>query len=896
MTGLIRDLRYRLRALFDRRAMERELHDELRFHLERETQKLIDRGVPADVAAREAALAFGGVNRIKDDVRDARGVAIVDSLRQDFGYAWRGLRSRPGFTAAVTIALAIGIGATGTMYSIVDRLLFRPPAYLTDADRVHRVYLTATRSNQTSTTRVMEYSRYLDLTRWTSSFDRTGVIGYRSMAVGSGEDTRDMTVAAMSATMFDFFAARPVIGRFYDASEDVPPTGATVAVLSWGFWQSRFGGQGDALNQPIRIGNKTYTIVGVAPRDFVGITDDRSPALFVPITSYASQRSQTYHQTYGWSWIEMFARRRADVSPATADADLSHAYRQSWEASMVTRRDYPPLSSAKPHAAIGSVHLSRGPEASGESKVFSWVLGVAIIVLLIASANVANLMLARAVTRRREVALRLALGVSRARLIQQIATESILLALLGGAVGTAIAYGGGRLMRPFAAGEDERLVTITDSRTLGFVVALTLGVAIATGLAPLVHAMRADINDALKSGGRGVSTAAGPGRTALLLAQAALSLVLVIGAGLFVRSLSNLRTMRMGYDVEPLVHAEAIMRGVRLPQPEFIAMTERMEAAANGLPNVSGATRAASVPFWSNEEPPAPIVAGRDSLGKQGRFLLQAGSPDYFRVTGTRILSGRAFLPTDRAGTPTVAVISERMAHVIWPGENALGKQFRIFGDTSPAITVIGVAENMRARLIDQRDEIWYYLPVAQYPNIAPQLLIRVKGNPENSVEALRRSLLSVMPAGTYVSVTPLESIVRRQGRSWELGATMFVSFGAIALLLAAIGLYSVIAYTVAQRTRELGVRIALGATPGNVMQLVFSQGVRFALAGVIIGSIIALWAARWIEPLLFNQQAKDPLIFAGAAGALLLVAVIAAARPAFQALRVNPAQVLQSD
>jgi predicted permease len=893
---VLRDLRFRLRALLDRGAMERELNDELQFHIERERQKLVDRGMPPDVAAREAALAFGGVDRIKDDVRDARGIVLIDSLRQDASYALRGLRNRPGFTAAVTIALAVGIGATGTMFSVIDRLLFRPPPYLASTDRVHRVYLTATRSNQTTTFRTMEYSRFADLTRWTSSFDRTGVIGYRTMAVGSGEETRDLTVAAMSATMFDFFSARPALGRFYGIGEDVAPEGTAVAVLGWQFWHSRFGASPDVLNRSLRVGTRSYTIIGVAPRDFVGISDSQSPALFIPVTSIASQRSLTYPQVYGWSWLEMFARRRAGISTSAADADISHAFRRSWQAAIAARPDYPPLATANPRALTGSVHLARGPEASGESKVFSWVMGVAVIVLLIASANVANLMLARAVTRRREVALRLALGVSRRRLTQQLITESLMLALLGGAAGTALAYAGGLLLRPFGATAEEGRLADADPRTLAFLIVVTLAVAVGTGLAPLFHALRADITDALKSGGHGLASGSAKGRAGLLLTQAALSLVLLVGAGLFVGSLVNLRAMRMGYDVSPLLYAEAVMRGIRLRPEESRAMTLRMEAAAAALPGVDGATIAASVPFWSNEAPGAPIVPGRDSLGKRGTFLLQAGSASYFQVTGTRILSGRGFLNTDRADTPPIAVISERMASVIWPGESAIGKQFRILSDTTPAITVVGVAENMRARLIDQKDEIWYYLPVSQYGALDPQLLVRVDGDVSGAVEPLRRALMSVMPAGTYVNVTPLETIVRRQGRSWELGAKMFVALAAIALILAAIGLYSVVAYTVAQRTRELGVRMALGATRGDIARLVIGHGAGFALAGALLGSAIALWAARWVEPLLFNQEARDPRIFSAAAGLLVVVAVVAAARPALQAIRLNPAQVLQSD
>jgi predicted permease len=893
---MLSDLRFRLRALFQRNAVERELDEELRFHVARETEKLIDRGMAPSEAARQAAIGFGGVERIKDDTRDSRGVVFWGSLRQDVAYAWRGLRSRPGFTAAVTLALAIGIGANAAMFSIVDRLLFRPPAYLTTPDRVHRIYLSATRPSGRQTSRIMEFARFADLTRWTTSFDRTGLIAYRTMAVGSGEETRDMTVAAMSGTLFDLFSARPVIGRFFSNADDLPPTGTDVAVLSWEFWQSRFAGRTDLLGQTVHIGTRNYTIIGVAPKNFVGITDDRSPAAFLPVTSVAGQRSTTYPQAYGWTWLEMFARRRPDVSLAAANADLTNAFRRSWEAMLVQRPGNAGVDVVRPTAVAGSVHLARGPEASGESKVFTWVMGVAAIVLLIACANVANLLLARAVGRRREIALRLALGVSRTRLIQQLATESILLAIIGGAVGTAIGHWGGVVLRPFVAAEGEARSAIADTRTLLFVLFISMFVAVATGLAPLLHSMRADINDALKAGARGVAPGRSFARAGLLLTQAALSMVLLVGAGLFARSLWNLRGMRMGYDSERIVYAEAVLRGMPLSPSEKDALALRMEAAAATLPGSKGASAVVSVPFWTNEEPSAPRVPGRDSLGRHGRYLLQVGSPSYFAVTGTRLLAGRGFEPTDRAGTTPVAVISQRMADIIWPGENALGKQFVI--DQAPPFTVVGIAENMRARLIDETDEIWWYMPYEQHlrRNGEPQLFVRVDGDPSRSVDAIRQRLISVMPAGTYVNVTPLETIVRRQARSWELGAKMFVGFASIALLLAAIGLYSVVAYAVAERMRELGVRIALGASGADVMRLVLAHGARFAFAGVVAGGLVAIWASGRIEPLLFNQTARDPLIMAGAAALLIAVAVLASARPALSASKVNPSQVLKSD
>ena len=888
------DFRYRLRALFQRDAMDQELDDELRFHVERETEKLIARGLsPAD-AAREASLAFGGVSRIKDDTRDSRGIQFWESLRQDFRYAWRGLRARPGFTIAVTIALAVGIGANATMFSIVDRLLFRPPPYLTAPERVHRVYLTWTRQTGRQPTRIVEFIRYADLAKWTSSFDHLGVIAYRTMAVGSAADTRDLTVAAMSASMFGFFAARPVLGRFYTPDEDVAPAGTNVAVLSWGFWQSHFGGANDVSGRSLVIGSATFTIIGVAPRGFVGITSDRAPAAFIPVTAAAAQRNLSYHQNYGWSWLEMFAQRKVGVSEAAATADLTHAYRRTWDAFLAQRPNAPPIGQINPVAEIGSLHLARGPQASPESRIFTWVLGVAVIVLLIACANVASLLVARALSRGREIALRLALGVDRRRLVQQLATESFLLAFIGGVSGIVVAYGGGMLMRPFLSVEGDASSPAAEWRTLAFVLGLTCFVAIATGLAPLVHALRADVNAALKAGARGVAARPSVVRSGLLVFQTTLTLVLLVGAGLFVRSVWNVRTMRMGYDADPIVYVEMSSRGLRLDAQETDALSQRMVEAAASTPGVAGATLAASVPFWSNEGVGVPFVPGRDSLQRLGRFLLQAGSPSYFQVTGTRILSGRGFLAGDVKNAPRVAVISDRMAKLVWPGESAIGKQFRI--DTVSFLTVVGVAENMRARLIGESDEIWLYVPYAQYRPASAQLLVRADGDPKQVLETLRQRLREVMPPPSYAMITPLATIVADQRRSWEMGAKMFVAFGIMALALAAIGLYSVIAYAVAQRMRELGIRVALGATSGEVMRMIIGQGMRLAAAGVVVGSVAALLGANRIEPILFGVNARDPVLYASAGALLLIVAAIASARPAAAATRVSPSRVLQSD
>jgi putative ABC transport system permease protein len=899
---MLTDLKFRLRALFNRTAMERELDDELRFHLEREIEKHVRAGMSRADAERAAQIAFGGMERIKDDTRDARGIALWDSLSQDLRYAWRGLRSRPGFALAVIVTLGLGIGANAAMFGIVDRVLFRPPPYMADADRTHRVFLYQTSpDNIERADRRFPYRRYLDLKSLTSSFDKTAAFGGRRIAVGTGLETRDMPIAVMSASFFEFFNARPVIGRFFTPAEDTTPAGAMVAVLGYAHWQSRYGGRADVLGEKLHIGSQIYTVIGVAPQHFVGLGDDGVPIAFLPITSFASARGDMYFQTYNWSWADILVRRRDGVSVEAATADLTNAWSQSWD-----RETQGGGSRARTAAQVRArgelapVLLAGGPAADETARVALWVMGVAVIVLLIACSNVANLLLSRALARRREITLRLALGVSRGRLYQQLLSESVLIAFMGGVVGLLLGHSGGRLLQRFFMTSDTHVLTLTDGRTLAFTALVTITVALLTGLAPAVHALRADLATALKSGARDGTYRSSRTRSTLLVVQAALSVVLLVGAGLFVRSLDNVRDMRVGFDADPVLVVEGIPRGSRLSTAENNALLDRLVAGLEQLPGVQSVSRATSVPFYSNEGRGAPLVPGRDSLQKLGRYLLQIGDAGYFETMGTRILRGRGIEATDRTGAPAVAVLSEAMANAVWPGENPLGKQFRLQGPDVP-ITVVGVAEDMRWIRLQGKPEMWYYLPAAQYgmlfdEPLSLQILARVSGRAEDHPEVARRSLQPLMPGEGYVTTTPLRSFVAPSQRAWEFGATMFLAFGGLALVLAAIGLYSVIAYGVRQRSHELGVRIALGAQVHHVFSSVIRQGLGFALAGIAIGVAVALFAARWVEPLLFQQSARDPVVAISAAAVLLTVAIVATIQPAIRAARVDPTRALRAD
>ena len=833
---------------------------------------------------------------------------IVDALGQDIAYAVRGARRKPGFTIAVVTTLALGIGANATMFGIVDRLLFRPPPLLRDAALTHRIYLTQTFRGAARTTPTFHYARFTDFAAGTTSFERFAAVTNRNLAIGVGDAAREMRVAAVSASFFGFFDAPPALGRYFTADEDRPPSGNAVAVLSHAMWRAHYGGRADVLGARLHIGPTQHTIIGVTPRGFVGLWEENPPAAFIPVTSYAAgtsfQGERSWWTTYGWSWHQVIARRKPTVSVEQANADLTNAFGASLENQRIEQPTMPPKEEIRARAVAGPIIFERGPVASPVTRVAAWVGGVSVIVLLIACANVANMLLARALARRREVALRLALGVSRGRLVSQLLTESVLLAALGGLAGLLVAHVGGNALRTGLLGDSAGASGLRDARTIVFAFAAALAVGILTGLAPLVQARRANLTGDLKAGTREGTYTRSRARVALLVLQGALSVVLLVGAGLFVRSLSNVLAVRLGYDADPVLLVEMQMRGVALDDGETMALRLRLLDAAKSVPGVETASLRNAVPFFSTRSR-SLHVEGIDTVSKLGSFDLNAVSPEYFATMGTRIVRGRGIDPRDVANAPRVAVVSDAMARALWPGSDPIGQCMKIGtgggresfdATTVPCTSVVGIAENIKAQSLSTDPGYYYYLPAAQFTPTHGGLFVRVHGDARRMAETVRRALQRVMPGAAYVTITPLGDILGGQTRSWRLGATMFLAFGGLALILAAVGLYSVIAYTVTQRTHEIGVRVALGARSTDIAGLVVSSGLRVTLAGLALGGVVAFWAGKWVQPLLFGVSARDPAVFALVAATLLAVAIAASWHPARRATRVDPNVVLRAD
>src|SRR5437899_7554236 len=791
---------------------------------------------------------------------------MMDTLFQDLRYALRTLAKTPGFTLGVVLTLALGIGANVAMFSVVDRMLFRPPPLLYEPGATHRIYLARSYRGTESVSGSLQYARYADLTNWTSSFSRTAAFAEEDLAIGVGTEAREMRVGIVTASFFGFFDAPPALGRYFTAAEDAPPNGTAVAVLANGFWQTRFGGRREALGSTLQIGPTLYTIIGVAPEGFVGLWPVQRPVAFVPITSYGSAVSagrlpgESWWTTYHWQWLSMLAQRKPGVSVAAANADLSNAFLRSYAAQRPGSHGLTPAEIARPRAFVASVLSERGPNESSFARVATWISGAALIVLLIACANVANLLLARALRRRREIAIRLALGVSRGRLLSQLFTESVLLAVLGGLAGVVIAEWGGAVLRAQFLAKSSEVSVMGDTRTLLFGGVAALCAGLLTGLAPALT-QHADVAGDLKAGAREGTFQRSRVRIALLVLQGALSVVLLVGAGLFVRSLRHVRVIPLGYDVDPVLLVDLNLRGTQLDSARNVELRRELLETAQAIPGVEHASRQLTVPFWSTWNMDLH-VAGIDSVHRFGEFDLNAVTPEYFSTLGTRLLRGRGIEAQDGEHAPQVMVVSQAMAKTLWPGRDPLGQCVRVGADTAPCSYVVGVAENIKSQQLGDDPGLFYYVSSAQWHPEQGGLFIRTRGEAAHYVETIRRRLQQLMPGAAYVTVTPLRDILGEQTRSWQLGATMFLAFGALALALAAIGLYSVMAYNVAQRTQEMGVRASLGAQERDLIKLVINEGLRLGVVGIVIGVMIALAGGQWLGPLLFQDAPNDPLVF----------------------------------
>jgi len=812
---------------------------------------------------------------------------MLDGLIQDFRYAARTLLRTPGFTLAAVLCFALGIGANATMFGVVDALMFQPPAGVKDPGGIVRLYFTQ-QSNFFGrfTMANTSYPTFLDIRSGVPALQ--GVAGFwnTDMDVGRGTGARRARAAMVTASYFPLLGVGPALGRLPGVDEDQAGA-APVAVLSYAYWERAFSGDPAAIGRTLRIGKVLYTVIGVASQGFTG-TDLEPVDLWIPAAVAGPATFEDNALTNrGDTWIELLGRLRPGASGAQAAAEATLAYRrgdaaESWK---------------DPGAivALGPIEAARGPAASSDVRISLWLTAVSALVLLIACANVANLLLARAMRRRREVAVRLAMGAGRWRLARHLFTESVVLAMLGAATAVLVVLWAGPVLRAYVLPKGVLGGTALDVPVLLFTALVAVVTGTLSGLVPALQASRPDLAVALKAGEREGRYQRSRTRAGLLVAQTSLTLVLLAGTGLFVRSLRNVVGLDIGLDAPRVVVADVNVFDLGWSRMQVDGLFQRLLDRAKSVPGVVKAALSEGGPFgWQFGN--SFRVPGLDSVPRtpSGGPYLNAVTPDFFATLGTRILRGRGFIEVDSAGAP-VAVVGETMARLVWPRGDALGKCMILGGD-SACTEVVGIAADQVRYDPTEDAKLQYYVPLGRHDNGHRTLWLRTSEDPHLTAIAVQRALAGVEADLPYVSVRPLEDLVAPRYRPWRLGATVFGLFAGLALALAALGLYGVLAYTVAQRTQELGVRIALGAVPRQVFALVIGQGLRVAALGVGLGAVLALAAGKVLASLLYGVSPYDPLVLAGAAAVLLSAATVASWVPARRATRVDPVEALRAE
>jgi predicted permease len=894
---------YSLRSLARRNAADRDMADEIEFHIERQTRKHESQGLTRAEARRRALLEFGGTSRWREEARHARGSAVIDAIEQDLRHTFRGLRRDPLFATMAITTLALAIGANAAMFGILDRLLLRGPEHVAEPDQLARVYVTrALPDGNRITSGWQPYVFYASAREQAPALAAVATYAAGQLRVGMGTASRLVSVTYATPDLFPLTGAHPALGRFFSDDDDRPPAGERVVVLGYRYWQNELAGDSAVIGRLIPLGDDEFRVVGVAPRGFTGVE-------LTPVDAWLPMRTRALTGEQGppdwttnWQFSIGSVVARVRGPKGAAESQLT----------AILRRAYVGNAPGMRTATARLLPISYGSEGTEpkEVGVARLLAGVALVMLLVATANAANLTLARAVRRRRELSVRAALGAGRWRTVRLMLVETVTIALLAALVGLVFAHWGGAIIRQALLPDVAWGEMPVDGRVLLWTMVASVVAGVAVGLVPAVRVTGGDVAAALRAGrtgGGSTSDSHGTARAALQIVQLALSVVLLFAAGLFVRSLRDIRRLDLGYDRDQVLAVD-----VSFPPPSpatgdsasrsAIAARARyqdLRARFERLPNVAGASIAFGSPL-SSVNIVRVRVPGRDSLppSKGGRALVTNAAPGYFETVGTRILRGRSFVANEGAGTEPVVIVNETMAKAIWPGGDAVGHCVELGRLNGGACArVVGVAQDVHIMNLKEPALSQFYIPWGQDPRAVDgsRLLVRARGDAAKLVAALNGALRDV-PGVQFVEIETFEEALDPQVRPWRVGATLFGLFGAIVVAVAAIGLFSVVSYLVTQRTHELGVRIALGARNAQVLRLILGSGLRTAAVGALAGSVASIAVAPVLEPLLFDNRAQDPGMLAGVAAVLMTVAGVASVWPSWRATRIDPVLAIRAD
>jgi predicted permease len=906
-------LRLRLRSLFQPGRVERELDKELRYHVERLTNEHIAAGMTSAEARYAALREMGGLDQAKEACRDALGRRLFDELRGDLRYTWRQLRRSPAFTTIAILSLALGIGANTAIFSLLEAALWKPMP-VRDPHQLRLFTWTAgpygvPESTWDDWNRVrpnrrdkigasFSYAVFKAFEHDARAFERVFAfkpIGRVTALVG---DQAELVVADLvSGGLYEGIGVVPIIGRPILPSDDQRGRTETVAVISDGYWARRFGRDADVIGRSIRLNQVPVTIVGVNPPGFTGLSSQASPDLFMPLTMqpvvlpwrYAANGNLLDDPDY-W-WVDVMGRLKPGVTDAEAQAATHGTLQQTVRATLPSKMDR-----AQPYLRL--LPGARGLDNLAED--FGWPLIVLLslvgVLLLIACANVANLLLARASVRRRELSLRLALGAGRARLTRQLLTEGLVLGLVGGALGVLLGYWVRdvipSLLLPSWA--PERFGAVFDLRVLALALAVTIATSVLFSLVPIGQALGVDVQSSLKDGGRTMANVAHPMRgRSLVVFQVSLSVLLLIGAALFLRTLANLRSVELGFRPE-----QVLLFTIDPPRQRYVkearkTVFEQIDGQVAAIPGVEVSSLSANVLVGDSRSRTMAEIVGRTPQKPVPTFVNIVGYR-FFETMGLPIIMGRSFDAHDRRESPKVAIVNQQFVRKYLPNDNPIGRRFKSGNETFEIVGVCGDTHYDRVR--SPVPPTWFgVLPQAEEIG-AMTFEVRTAASVSAILPRIREAARAVDKDLPVFDVrTQLQQIDSTMSRE-RLFVTLTSAFGVLALILASVGIYGILAQNVSRRTGEIGIRVALGAARANVLVMVLREASLLAVIGVIVGAAVAVGLGRYVESILFGVTPIDPIAIGGAAAAMLIVALMASWVPARRACRLDPMVALRHE
>jgi len=874
----------RLRSLFRKDKAELDLSEELQFHLQNQIDEYVAQGMGPQEARHAAFRSLGGVEQVKEECREARRMNLIENFMRDLRLGLRMLRRNPGFTVLVILCLTLGIGATTAVFSWVEGILLRPYPLVSDQERL--VTLTGTVRDTRDET---SWPDLLDVRRSCTLCETLFVSKITGATLSIGERAQVITGSIVSANYFDAIGVHPILGRGFEPDEGTGRNAHPVVVISYHFWQSRFQGDPEIIGKTQRFDNVVHTIIGVMPEGFYGTFVGRAMEYWAPLSMLEVYDADSgILEDRGARWAEAYVRLKLGVTRNQAQQEIS-----AIAARLAT--EYPATNRGR---GIKVWPLWETPfnHAGHLLPTFQIMVVVSIFVLLIVCANVGNLLLVRSFARRQEMTVRLAMGASRGRLLRQLVTEGLLLSVCGAAGGMLVAYWCRHALALLFPGDVVYLPGQIDGRVLGLTAAICLVITLAVGLVPAFQTRHLALADTLKNEASAVMGARGRAwfRSSLVVLQVTLSFILLVGATLLMQSLRNIRTTSPGFSTRVLatwIPLEAA--GYKAPRAQ--TFQDELIQRIRALPGVEVAAYARATPlgYGSFSSTAIAIDGYEPQPNEQPTAEYNEVSPDYFATMGIPLRSGREFSRADDENAPRVAIVNQTMVARYWRGQDPIGQRLQVKGNW---VQVVGVVKDSKYYSMDEAPRPFFYVPLRQYFSIEPDIYIRTTQPLQTVQTALIREVRALDPNLAVFEMITLQEQVDRS-TSHELVAVALVAlFGGLALLLASIGLYGVMSYSVSQSARELGLRMALGAGASNVLGLVLSRGLLLTTTGLIIGVALALLLTRLLGNLLYQVSPRDPLAFAAAFAVMALASAAACFLPAWRATRTDPMRALRAE